>query len=66
MRGPMPDDFQIAAQLARERVGELTWKTMSAHQQTIAIYEELRALDLERTARETAREPPTSGGTDPS
>ena len=63
---PLPDDFQIAARRARERVGEPIWTTMSSHEQTIAIYEELRALDLERVAREAAREPPTSGGTGPS
>lgn len=46
----MPDDFQIAAERARNRVGEHIWSTMSASMQAIAIYEELRALDLRRVA----------------
>jgi hypothetical protein len=58
---PMPDDFQIAAERARTRIGEHRWQTMSLHEQTIEIYLELRALDAERAAQRGPQEPTTSG-----
>jgi hypothetical protein len=58
---PMPDDFQIAAERARTRIGEPLWQTMSFHAQTIEIYLELRALDTERAAQRGPQAPTTSG-----
>jgi hypothetical protein len=46
----MSDDFQVAAGRARDRYAEQIWNAMSFREQTIAIYEELRALDAERIA----------------
>ena len=59
--GIMSDDFQIAVERARKRIGERLWDTMSSHAQTIEIYLELRALDTERVAQRGPREPTTSG-----
>ena len=47
----MPDDFQIAAERARERAGEDTWNRFSIHERSDAIYQQLRAIDAERGAR---------------
>lgn len=41
----MPDDMQIIYTRAYLRLGEEVWLRLSAHEQTKAIYEELRALD---------------------
>jgi hypothetical protein len=59
--GPrMSDDFQIAYERARERVGEDIWLRMSSRDQVDAIYRELRALDAERAAT-----PPGESGDKP-
>lgn len=58
----MPDDFTIAVERARERVGERLWTTMSTRAQSLEIYLELRALDVERAARSAAK--PTAPGGD--
>ena len=58
---PMPDDFQIAVERARKRIGEALWKSMSSRGQTIEIYVELRALDKERAAETKDGKPTTSG-----
>jgi hypothetical protein len=60
------DDFQAAYERARKRFGEEAWQQLSTHDQSDAIYEELRALDAERVEREAALRHPTSGGSDPS
>jgi hypothetical protein len=61
----MPDDFRIAVERARKRIGEHVWDALSSHEQTIEIYRELRALDAERVAEREAqgeeRKPTTSG-----
>jgi hypothetical protein len=44
----MSDDFQIAYERARRRIGEEAWDVLTTHEQATAIYEELRALDIER------------------
>jgi hypothetical protein len=44
----MSDDFQIAAERARKRIGERIWNQLSIHDRATAIYEELRDLDAER------------------
>ena len=45
----MPDDFQIAAERARQRLGEAAWNQMTTHERAGAIYAELRALDAEQS-----------------
>ena len=58
----MSDDFGIAVERARKRIGERLWEAMSSRGQSIEIYQELRALDAERETQRTGRNPPTSGG----
>jgi DNA-binding SARP family transcriptional activator len=41
----MPDDLQTVYELARARHGEQAWPRLSAHEQTVAVYQELRARD---------------------
>lgn len=60
--GAVCDDFQIAVERARERIGERVSEAVSSHEQTIEIYRESRALDAERTAQEAARNRTTTGG----
>jgi hypothetical protein len=55
------DDFRIAVERARKRIGERLWVTMSSHAQSTEIYRELRALDAERVAQQAARKPTNSG-----
>ena len=47
----MSEDFQIAFERARKRVGCNAWKTIRPQDRTAAIYRELRALDAERLAQ---------------
>jgi hypothetical protein len=48
----MSQDFYMAHERARSRVGDHAWSAMSQHDRATAIYKELRALDAERiTAR---------------
>jgi hypothetical protein len=42
------DDFQTAAERARQRYGAL-WDELPGRDKVTAIYEELRKLDIERT-----------------
>lgn len=58
----MSDDFQLAVERARKRIGESLWNTLSSRAQTIEIYRELRALDAERVARGVGRKPTASDG----
>src|SRR5258708_28561241 len=44
----MPDDLETVYERGRTRVGEGAWPRLSAHEQTVAIYQELRALDAGR------------------
>ena len=44
----MSRDFQMVHVRARDRVGERAWSEMTPHDQTEAIYRELRAFDAER------------------
>ena len=44
----MSDDFQTAAERARQRYGAL-WDELPGRDKAAAIYEELRKLDIERT-----------------
>jgi hypothetical protein len=46
----MSDDFKVAANRAAMRFPAGTWERMSTHEQANAIYEELRALDMERAS----------------
>jgi hypothetical protein len=46
------DDVRIAAERARQKVGESLWKVLSTREQTDAIYRELRIVDAERIARQ--------------
>ena len=46
----MPDDFQIAYERARKRIGEEIWDHTPPRVQAEAIYAELRAIDAERAA----------------
>lgn len=62
----MSDDFQIAVERARERIGESIWTAMSSQARTIEIYRELRALDAQRVAQSTVRKSTDSGGDEPS
>jgi hypothetical protein len=55
----MPDDFQIAYERARARIGYEEWETLSPTQRNDEIYKEMRALDAERIA---SRCPSVSGG----
>jgi len=50
----MDNDVAIAVERARRRAGETFWRLLSMHEQTVAIYRELRALDAERVAGQTA------------
>lgn len=54
----MPNDFQIAAERARQRFGEKAWDALTSHQRSDAIYKELHAIDAERIRKA----PVTSGG----
>src|SRR5271157_1836109 len=47
----MPDDLQTVYERARARVGEEVWPRLSAHEQTNAVYRELRAWDKRLTER---------------
>jgi hypothetical protein len=58
----MPDDFQIAAERARQRMGQRIWDTMSTHERATVIYRELGALDAERAALRRGQYPVSSGG----
>lgn len=55
----MPTDFQVAYERARRRFEEAVWLRLTPHEQTEAIYAELRALDAERAARNSERPPDT-------
>jgi hypothetical protein len=59
--GAVCDDFQIAVERARKRIGERLWEAMSFRALIIEIYLELRALDAERVAQQAARKPTISG-----
>jgi hypothetical protein len=56
----MSDDFRIAVERARDRVGENVWRGMSLHDQADAIYQELRDIDAERFVRQPPHR--TGGG----
>jgi DNA-binding SARP family transcriptional activator/TolB-like protein len=43
----MPDDLRTVYELARLRAGEGVWPRLSAHEQTVAVYQELRTSDAE-------------------
>jgi hypothetical protein len=60
-RGSVSDDFRIAVERARKRIGERRWMTLSLHAQSTEIYAELRALDSERVAQQAAPKAMTSG-----
>jgi hypothetical protein len=45
----MSEDFAIAVERARARIGERMWEALSLNLQSKALYEELRALDAERS-----------------
>ena len=47
----MSDDFKVAANRAAMRFPAGLWERMSTHEQANAIYEELRALDMERAKK---------------
>ena len=61
----MPDEFQVAYERAKRRIGEIAWSTMVPANRTDAIYTELRSLDLEILAERSAwkigaaNQPPT-------
>jgi hypothetical protein len=56
MGAPMTNDFRIAFERVRDRVGERHWLRMSMPEVTIEICNELRALGAERMeARSTTR-----------
>jgi DNA-binding SARP family transcriptional activator/TolB-like protein len=44
----MPYDLRSVYEQARERSGEAVWSRLSAHEQTVAVYQELRSLDADR------------------
>ena len=46
----MPDDLTILHESARARVGDEVWLRLSAHEQTQAVYQEMRAHDAARVA----------------
>ena len=41
----MADDLQSVYERARAQSGESTWSGLSAHEQTVTVYQELRNLD---------------------
>src|SRR5689334_18842173 len=46
----MPDEIQSSYERARFHTGEGAWLRLTAHEQTVAVYQELRALDAEAAA----------------
>jgi DNA-binding SARP family transcriptional activator/TolB-like protein len=45
------DDLQTVYERGRSRVGEGVWPRLTAHEQAVAVYQELRALDSDRFDR---------------
>lgn len=58
----MSDDFRIAYERARMRVGDRAWDMMASKARADAIYAELRALDASRIAEKARLQSCTSGG----
>ena len=52
------DDFQVAAERARQRVGNRVWDQMTTHEKAEAIYREMRALDAEHSKQPRDDLPP--------
>jgi DNA-binding SARP family transcriptional activator/tetratricopeptide (TPR) repeat protein len=65
----MPDDLRTIYERAQSRLGDDVWLRFSAHEQTKAVYEELRALDAAQTETREQRTRPeelaASGTTSP-
>ncbi len=55
----MPDDVESVYQKARSQLGQDVWPRLSAHEQTVAVYDEMRARDAafieQRDHPQTAR-----------
>src|SRR5580704_5170908 len=64
----MPDDLRAIFESAHARTGEEMWLRLSAHEQTNAVYEELRIVDnagSKETGRSHVTELVSSGPTSP-
>jgi DNA-binding SARP family transcriptional activator/TolB-like protein len=47
----MPDDLRAVYEVARSQTGDAIWPRLSAHEQTVAVYQQIRALDGLRMQR---------------
>jgi hypothetical protein len=57
-------DVEIAVDRARRLAGQTVWELLTTHEQTEAIYRELRGLDAERVAERLARPRDLNGARD--